>query len=1234
MGTVTEAAREREAFRYGHSLLDRSVIHNGSEPPNPYLVKATTDTALAAFAQLGALRLQATRALISLFDHKHQHIIAEATCSSRINGTKEGQDGDKSTLSLSGMAIPRGSGICERVLVEEAPPRQPDTPTDRPQLSELRVSTVLDLRKESRLNDSPYPGTNDPDLRFYAGVPIRSRRGINIGVYSVFGSEARHALDSESISFLQDMSETIMRYLEMVAAATGHQRNVRMVRGLGSLVEGKGSMSEWWLGDNSASFADAAGGEGALNTRQQNIQRDEERSHLAPNPPPTLASRHSTIPSPEVDIALDNAEPVAQQPTMSANSGSSKTVGRATNSGAGAGSVFSAPSKNSSGSVAGTTSGSVTNPPEDESIVAMRALLSRGANIVRESIECEGVLFLDAAIGSYGGMIGQSDPESTGSSESRESPTSSNEEGRKKDLAGDKSDVLCKILGYSTSEFSSIDGDPASLAHLSVPEKFLRRLLRMYPDGRVFNFDAQGAAESEGESSEDFAIMLPRDAAEEGHVLASKSRQKRPLKPSDSHVLTDTFAGARSIAFIPLWDSQRDRWFAGGFVWTRTPTRVFTTKGELSYLKAFGMTVMAEVARIHALRSTKAKADVLGSVSHELRSPLHGIILGLELLRDTTLDTFQEDVLHTLETCGRTLVDTINHLLDFSKINRFVRMSRHRGSGRTRGVPQAGTTLVETGMTNLYSDVSLDVLVEEVVESVYAGFSYQQISGSLVRNFAPNTPEISRTDTLRRFGSIGPMDNPDDVPLLLRTTSTPVAVYLNIDPSFRWMFYAQPGAIRRVIMNLFGNALKYTTRGFIIVSLTQDPVPENRKNGRRTVTLSIYDSGKGISEDYLKNQLFTPFAQEDHLASGVGLGLSLVKQITNTLGGKITMESQVRRGTIVRVSLPLRRSRKEAQETRTPLEADFAENVEVLKGQAVSVIGFSQDNSADNPLASSMSQSGPRATIEGICRDWLKMEVISEEEHTLPTFYICTEDTMDQVSLPADTAPGHVAHVVVVCHNASAAHELARTRATSTAAQIYEFISQPAGPRKLAKILATTLKRRGQSPRPSQDHADPSPRPSVQTLAPRTQETHPPSEAPLNGTHAQSPPHEKTEAFLLVDDNLINLKVLSSYMKKLGRFYDTGENGLEAVDAYRQNPDKYSCILMDISMPIMDGLEATRLIREFEQKNKLEPTLIIALTGLASSSTQDDALASGIDIFLTKPVPFAELRRIIEAKNL
>jgi signal transduction histidine kinase len=130
-------------------------------------------------------------------------------------------------------------------------------------------------------------------------------------------------------------------------------------------------------------------------------------------------------------------------------------------------------------------------------------------------------------------------------------------------------------------------------------------------------------------------------------------------------MLSAIFPNARGVALVPIWDANRERWFAGGLVWTQDPTRILTTQAELSYLRAFGSAVMGEVARLDMQRADKAKADVLGSLSHELRSPLHGIVLGIELLHDTSLDSFQEDVLHTLETCSRTLLDTMDHVRSY-----------------------------------------------------------------------------------------------------------------------------------------------------------------------------------------------------------------------------------------------------------------------------------------------------------------------------------------------------------------------------------------------------------------------------------------------------------------------------------------------------------------------------------------------------------------------------------------
>ena len=122
--------------------------------------------------------------------------------------------------------------------------------------------------------------------------------------------------------------------------------------------------------------------------------------------------------------------------------------------------------------------------------------------------------------------------------------------------------------------------------------------------------------------------------------------------------------------------------------------------------------------------------------------------------------------------------------------------------------------------------------------------------------------------------------------------------------------------------------------------------------------------------------------------------------------------------------------------------------------------------------------------------------------------------------------------------------------------------------------------------------------------------------------------------FLLVDDNAINLRILSTYISKLKGKFRTATNGQEAVDAYKIAPRECKCVFMDISMPVMDGLAATRAIRSYERAKKVQPALIVALTGLASAENQQEAFSSGVDLFLTKPVKLKELSAILKSREL
>ncbi|KAG9565323.1 hypothetical protein KCU77_g17024, partial [Aureobasidium melanogenum] len=162
--------------------------------------------------------------------------------------------------------------------------------------------------------------------------------------------------------------------------------------------------------------------------------------------------------------------------------------------------------------------------------------------------------------------------------------------------------------------------------------------------------------------------------------------------------------------------------------------------------------------------------------------------------------------------------------------------------------------------------------------------------------------------------------------------------------------------------------------------------------------------------------------------------------------------------------------------------------------------------------------------------------------------------------------------------------------------------------------------------------------------------TSPASPAPTGGSmspfsRTTSDSDKPVRKVLLVDDNRVNLQLLVTYIKKSGHAFMTASNGLEALEAYKSQCGKasdgdaaidspFDYVLMDLSMPIMDGLTSTRKIRAHERANNIKPTTVIALTGLASAQAQQEAYSSGIDTFMTKPVKLKELGKMLDAGTL
>lgn len=328
-------------------------------------------------------------------------------------------------------------------------------------------------------------------------------------------------------------------------------------------------------------------------------------------------------------------------------------------------------------------------------------------------------------------------------------------------------------------------------------------------------------------------------------------------------------------------------------------------------------------------------------------------------------------------------------LLDYSKVNNIVRSSSRAERRHTEGGKRSrrNTSSVPT-LRNPALCVHLDRLAEEVIESVLAGWSYRNMSDAHFaawHNLMQGSPKLSGDSTSNSDGFPGP-HRPS---MQHGRNRKPVQIYLDIDHTESWSFRTHPGAFRRIVLNLFGNALKFTKVGFIRVSMKQErgdckPHDGNVDEQPQTkVILTVSDSGKGISQEYLKSQLFTPFSQEDHFAPGTGLGLSLVRQMVVSLGGSIDVLSQVGQGTTMTVSLPLSpfvlNSAEAPAGTSDESDTGFSKDVkDHLTGKRIHLVGFDEVLTIREGIfgQDDSKQKSQVQLLESICRGWLKMDIV------------------------------------------------------------------------------------------------------------------------------------------------------------------------------------------------------------------------------------------------------------------
>lgn len=335
--------------------------------------------------------------------------------------------------------------------------------------------------------------------------------------------------------------------------------------------------------------------------------------------------------------------------------------------------------------------------------------------------------------------------------------------------------------------------------------------------------------------------------------------------------------------------------------------------------------------------------------------------------------------------------------------------------------------------------VRLDLLVGEVVESVLAGYSHERMTVKSFHKQSAAAAQQSDNGAERLGDSIGSgISARQDSQL--GEGARAVQIYLDIDPAAGWVFLTHPGAFRRIVMNLFGNSLKFTSAGFIKIALTQEAISKRNPGMGSKVVLTVSDSGKGIGEDYLRNNLFTPFCQEDHFAPGTGLGLSLVRQITTTLGGSINVASQVGCGTTITVSFPLPRGEQDANDV-----GQYKKDVAHLSGLRVGLQGFSTvRNTANDVQLDEHVNSSQKDLMRNICHELLHLEISSDAD-AQPASADCIiyGDANASVTDLESMATAASKPVIVVCPTPTIAHSMSKRAKKMDSQATLEFISEP-----------------------------------------------------------------------------------------------------------------------------------------------------------------------------------------------
>jgi signal transduction histidine kinase/DNA-binding response OmpR family regulator len=384
-----------------------------------------------------------------------------------------------------------------------------------------------------------------------------------------------------------------------------------------------------------------------------------------------------------------------------------------------------------------------------------------------------------------------------------------------------------------------------------------------------------------------------------------------------------------------------------------------------------------------------------------------------------------------------------------------------------------------------------------------------------------------------------------------------------------------PQRLQQVIVNLVGNAIKFTERGEVAVRVTND----NGASQPGTLRFVVSDTGIGIPSEKL-GAIFERFTQADgsttRLFGGTGLGLAISKQFIELMGGRIWVESSLGKGSVfyftAHFGIPQFQSAPEA-----------SPGVELMGVQTLLV----------------SSTQGSTRLVEEALQSWGATVSVTRDEESALTLLTEVVDGgtphrllfLDLGDIDLDRSPNRMKLIKAAKDHGIKVIVFVSDVRSSNIRHAYSlgldgYVTKPLTKRKLEQVIGMAIKK-------------------------GTRITS--HDSPQTPTGP-----DQNVAILLADDSSDNRFLIQAYLKHSGYQLDLAETGRVAVEMYQAR--RYDLVLMDVQMPVMDGHTATKMIRDWEKQSNISPIPIIALTAHAYQEEMQKSLAAGCSDHLTKPI--------------